>query len=433
MILAKNKIQKKLFKVINESLALLKQNSIKEQKPTVIDIPIPSLLDQCVALCEQHHAQTQEPIRTVHHFGLPLDSPLLSSLATLANTRVLKDIHPNNNSFKDSIKSQTVVPISINTYNDAGINTEDDEYRNKVFLNDLQQTQQQSNQIGQRLLICDNHCLSQTKEKHTIDLLTLLKRQFTVRSLIVVTDPVESYPVYCAEVKIDTPPLSFEEYCQSILDFIQANPDLTVIRHEDFVAEPERVMGEICEVLELPICGDFLVLSDVFDVNKPNTLAMTPENMIGELAYQQLCEEFAYDLNHTLIKLPIANKEITNTDYIFKGRTLEEIQSIANKDSLEQLSLERVILQWYFSDWDALTQIELKSLYQHPDKDRMALIIACAYQQTNQLDKAHEYSRLAIKWGCPRDVLMNLMVKNVQTIVDHAKAINQSLSNKLSN
>lgn len=266
MISAENKIQNKLFKVINESLELLKQASIKEQKPAVIDISIPSLLDQCIELCEQHHTQTQEPIRTVHHFGLPIGSPLLSSLATLANTRVLTDIHPANNSFKDSIKSQTLSAKSINTYyNDTECSVEDDEYRIKVFLNDLQQIQQQSNQIGLRLLICENHCLSQTQEKHSSDLLTLLNRQFSLRSIIVVSDPGDSYSVYCTQLAADTTPLGFEEYCQNILDFIQENPDLTVIRHEDFMAEPERVMEDICKDFGLPFCEGFLLLRSVFD------------------------------------------------------------------------------------------------------------------------------------------------------------------------
>lgn len=269
-MIPENSIQKKLFKVINESLELLKQASINEQKPAVIDIPIPGLLEQCLELCEQHHAQTQEPIRTVHHFGLPIDSPLLSSLATLPNTRVLTDIHPANNSFKDSITSQTFIAKSINSvYNTKVFNTaEEDEYRIKVFLNELQQTQQQSNQIGKRLLICDNHCLTQTGKIQSSDLLSLLKRQFTLRSLIVVADPVDSYPAYCAQVQEGSQALDFEEYCQNILGFIQGNPDLTVVRHEDFVAEPERVMGGICKLLDLPVCEGFLALGCVFGVQK---------------------------------------------------------------------------------------------------------------------------------------------------------------------
>lgn len=265
---ANNSIKLKLYQVIDESLALLKQSSISEQKPTVLNIPIPSLLDQCLELCEQHQEQSQEPLRTVHHFGLPLDSPLLSSLATIANTHVLTDIHPNNNSFKDSNKSQTLVVKNITANNQTESSSEDEEYRIKVFLKDLQKTQQQSNQIGQRLLICDNHCLSQKSKKNTSDLLTLLNRQFAVRSLILLTDPVDSYPVYCTQTHIDIPPLSFEEYCQTVLDFIQENSELAVIRHDDFVAEPERGMVEICEILGLPVCEDFMVLEEVFVKDK---------------------------------------------------------------------------------------------------------------------------------------------------------------------
>ncbi len=259
---ANNSIQKKLYQVIDESLALLKQSSISEQKPAALDVPIPSLLEQCLELCEQHQEQSQEPLRTIHHFGLPLDSPLLSSLATIPNTRVLTDIHPNNNSFKDTIKNQTLVARSINSNNQTESNSED-EYRIKVFLNDLQQIQKESNQIGQRLIICDNHCLSQTDKTQSPDLLTLLNRQFTVRSLIVVTDPVDSYPVYCA-AQSGMPHFSFEEYCQSMFAFMEANSDLIVIRREGFAADPERMMREMCEKLALPFCKEFLTLKEAF-------------------------------------------------------------------------------------------------------------------------------------------------------------------------
>ena len=263
---AENKTQKKLFKVINESLELLKQASIKNQKPAVIDIPMTSLLDQCIELCEQHHAQTKEPVRIVHYFGLPSDSALLSSLATLANTQVLTDIHPANNSFKDSIKSQRVSAKSINAYyRDTENMAEEDEYRIKVFLNDLQQTLEHCKTIGQRLLICDNHCLSQTQGKYSSDLLSLLKRQFTVQSVIVHTEPEESYLVYCAQVSAQYIPLGFDEFQQSIQDFFFINADLPVIRYEDFVTEPEKVMRDICKDLDLPFSENFLLLRAAFD------------------------------------------------------------------------------------------------------------------------------------------------------------------------
>ena len=168
--------------------------------------------------------------------------------------------------------------------------SEDDEYRIKIFLNDLQQMQQQCNQIGQRLLICDNHCLYQTDKSGATDLLTLLNRQFTVSSLIVVTDPVDSYPVYCANAQTDTPPLSFEEYCQSILGFIQTHSHLKVIRHEDFVAETKRVMVGICEVLELPGCDEFLMLEDVY-CNEDKYLTKKFKNSFSSAKYweQRYC------------------------------------------------------------------------------------------------------------------------------------------------
>ena len=325
MTVAENKIQKKLYQVINESLALLKQASIKEQKPITLDMPIPSLLDQCVELCGQHQAETQEPIRMVHHFGLPSKSLLISSLATLANISVLTNIHPNNNSDKESIKSQTVMAKTTGALHNTEV--EADEYRIKAFLDDLQQRQQKSNKIGQRLLICDNNCLSQTKDKYSTNLLTFLKRQFTVRSIIVVSDPVDSYPVYCANIKPDIPFFSFEEYCQSLLDFIQANSGLSVIQYETFIESPEKVMQQICDVLGLSFCKDFLVLEEVFRKNQGNKKQKKATDLsilTSSAVYLQICEILGYQ-NKTSTKT--SKEERDNT--IYAPNVYSEYQKIS--------------------------------------------------------------------------------------------------------
>ncbi len=66
---ANKSIQQKFYQVIDESLALLKQSSISEQKLAEIDVFIPYLLDQCLELSEQHQNKIHEPLRTVQHFG----------------------------------------------------------------------------------------------------------------------------------------------------------------------------------------------------------------------------------------------------------------------------------------------------------------------------------------------------------------------------
>lgn len=380
---AENTIQKKLIKVIHESLELLKQASIAEQNPTAIDMPIPSLLEQCIELCDQHHIQTQEPIRTVHHFGLPLDSLLLSSLTSLVNTRVLTDIYPLNNSVEDNIQSQVLVAKNISTdYNSAVDNTGNDDCRVKDFLSELQQTQEQNNQIGRRLLICDNHCLSLTGKTYSDNLLTLLKRQFTLRSFIVSTDPINSYPAYCSQLPVGTPSLDFEAYCQSVLEFILENPDLTVIQHEDFMDRPREVMGEVCELLSLPVCDDFLVLGEVFvgEGQKKKCILDSQslielQNRSGGVNHRKLCDLLGYRIVNTIAGKNKKYQLLISDSQFTKKQTIKLSNKISQKLSkkIEWFTLPvQAGFEYYLKgavDSDNMSNKHIIALFEFMDAD----------------------------------------------------------------
>lgn len=259
----------KFSQVLEESLALLKQAAINEHKTlTQTNIPVTSLLDQCVSLCEQYHADLKEPLRIIHHFGLPNNSPLIACLATLPNTRVLNDINPNNSGFKDILKSQT---LSVRNIGNAFISREikrDEEERLEAFLNDLQYFLQQCNKIGQRLLVCNNHCLSRTTAndaRQLLDFQALLNSKFETKSVVIVTDPVVGYQAYCDQSGAESTDFDFDQYCQRMLDFIQTHSDLIVVRHEDFMAESDVTMQLICRILDLPFNDDFMILREAFN------------------------------------------------------------------------------------------------------------------------------------------------------------------------
>jgi hypothetical protein len=248
-----------LARLIDESLVLLKQASIDEPYPQSMDAPVASLLDQCLALCEQHHSILQEPLRVIYHFGLPVDSTLLASVATLANTCVLReiDLHANVKPFDNhALTAKTISECYIS-------NIENNVFEPNALLTHLASLQQQCHQRGQRLLLCHNPYALPVVDDNLLDLSTSLPQHFSVQALIVVADPVDSYASYCASSSMDKT-LDFEDYCQRTLDFIEAHADLTIIRHEDFVSAPKEVMQQLCTVLDLPFNEDFLLLREAF-------------------------------------------------------------------------------------------------------------------------------------------------------------------------
>jgi hypothetical protein len=293
MLLDKNTIKHRLFQAIDDSLALLNKASIKEQEPAGLKVSMPSLLDQCIKLCEHHHSQIQEPIRLIHHFGLPSDSLLLPSLATLPNTQVLKDIYQNYHKAQDRMKSGILVAKEIPSHHHDRQNEADYKRQNQLFLSYLQQVQQDNNLTGQRLLICDNYFSSWIKGRNTTDFLALTKNHFTLKRLIIAIDPADSYAIYRHSI-VENTSLSFEQYCHCILDFIQANPELKIIRHEDFIDAPENTMAVMCDNLGLPNNQDFALLRSVFDVECKTSKIDDVISSSYPSIYYDLCQLMGY-------------------------------------------------------------------------------------------------------------------------------------------
>lgn len=241
-----------LSQIIDDSLQLLKQAAINEQPKLPTQEPVASLLQQCLELCEQHQTYTQEPIRIIYHFGLPANSTFIASLATLANTSVLIDVFPTNN-IKPSFKERAVVSKSIDLDNATQSNTSNEPSWKQPFLNELQQLQQESNQIGQRLLLCNNFLLPHLMQGGDYaDLLAVIAEKFNQRALILVADPVDSYQSYRLLAAPESPLMSFESYTQRISEFITRHSELATVRYEDFDVQPDKVIQEICKVLDLP-------------------------------------------------------------------------------------------------------------------------------------------------------------------------------------
>ena len=235
----------KLSQVIDASLDLLKQAAIHPHSLAPTNTLPPSLLDQCVELCQQHQSLQQEPLRIVRHFGLPDASLLLASLATLPNSQVITDLHPDNPRFSDILRSQT---LNAKTADKQGTSSDEQTFRQQQFINDLKQRQQHSSQRGQRLILCDDSPLNAVNEQHSSDLIELLAAHSPLKSVLIVCNPIHSYPAYCQQHGLSQSSEGFELYCQLLLDYLQQHPDIVQIRYEDFIGEPLDALQRVGEV-----------------------------------------------------------------------------------------------------------------------------------------------------------------------------------------
>lgn len=85
---------------------------------------------------------------------------------------------------------------------------------------------------------------------------------------------------------------------------------------------------------------------------------------------------------------------------------VDEPELVAYDESL----LERARTQWQFGDWKRLAQLDQETLQHHPQRAKLALLVAAAYFQLGETNEAHRYLRLAQDWGCNRQLAAQILI-----------------------
>ena len=75
--------------------------------------------------------------------------------------------------------------------------------------------------------------------------------------------------------------------------------------------------------------------------------------------------------------------------------------------------LDRARLQWQVGEWETLALLDLNTLEHHPDRAKLALVVASAWQQLNDHDAARRFAKLAKEWGCDKKVMASVLVAGV--------------------
>lgn len=121
----------------------------------------------------------------------------------------------------------------------------------------------------------------------------------------------------------------------------------------------------------------------------------------------------------------IDNQAIENEalQYLFENKTLEELHKQAQQEHDVEVSLSKVLIAWQMNDFDSLTHFKLKDIYQHPQRERLALLLASSHQKLDQYDQAREFARLAVKWGCPKAIMLQIMREHVQSTIEYADTV----------
>ena len=94
---------------------------------------------------------------------------------------------------------------------------------------------------------------------------------------------------------------------------------------------------------------------------------------------------------------------------------------------------ERSRTQSQLGDWKSLTQVDRDTLQNHPDRAKLALMVADSHQQQGNLGAARHFTRLAKDWGCSKKLVRQVMIAGVHNTLGRAAAISGQETRALRN
>lgn len=115
-----------------------------------------------------------------------------------------------------------------------------------------------------------------------------------------------------------------------------------------------------------------------------------------------------------------------------QGHKSRHLKALPAPDrSYDPTLLEKSRIAWQHGDWADLARLGLESLTHHPDRARLALIVAAAHAQLGDMQQARLFTRQALDWGCTATVVAQVLIASahnalgrVATCLEDASAAN---------
>lgn len=92
-----------------------------------------------------------------------------------------------------------------------------------------------------------------------------------------------------------------------------------------------------------------------------------------------------------------------------------EPASHADDEALFQADhhLETCRSKWHDGQWQDLAALDDSAIRQSPERGKLAALAAAAHSHGNDIVQARRFAKLAIKWGCPRDIVARVLISSV--------------------
>jgi hypothetical protein len=245
---AKRPISAKLATEVDEALTLL--DEFHSTSPPPIAVHLPSLLDECHALCSA--IPRPEPVRSLHHPACSGGTLISKAIAALSRVVLLSEIDPL--STMEVRSKPGFAPTDLLLGLRYSTRHVPDRTLVATFQGAIRAMHESLSLSGLRLVLRD-HMHSHYFTNTSLDrqsVYEMLHEVLPVRSLVSVRHPLDCFIALEANGWCHFEPFTLGEYCRRLESFLNRHSELPLVRYEDFTSDPSTTLEKICRVLELP-------------------------------------------------------------------------------------------------------------------------------------------------------------------------------------
>lgn len=87
------------------------------------------------------------------------------------------------------------------------------------------------------------------------------------------------------------------------------------------------------------------------------------------------------------------------------------------------LSVAGVHALWQAGEWELLARLDPEAVEASPGRDRLAGYVCCALSQLDDHDRAGQWARRALAWGCPPEALARALLAGVHNTLGRAASL----------
>lgn len=114
------------------------------------------------------------------------------------------------------------------------------------------------------------------------------------------------------------------------------------------------------------------------------------------------------------------------------SHTDPQFNAITTLPFYDENLLDCCITQWKFGDWQSLVKISKEKLEHHPEREKLAILVAAGHFQVGSIAVAKEFTQTAIAWGCSRRLISQILIAGVHNSLGRAAVLFQEPDRALS-